>query len=679
MNIPTDPWKPMSLALAALLAGLFAASPLRAEDKIITIHPAEYGQALRNPLMGISRKNYKDAHFYGSHMAMRGLHPWSTLARVCIPWSWLENDEQDGVEKIRQVSDELFTGFEAHNTKVIPRVFLHFPNENPALRNKPLYMRGDFWPAGLEANDYSSEKFNARLKRFIGHLGEAWDNDCRIGMIEMGIIGKWGEQTTPPITPEMEKTLGDAFSAAFKRKKIMTRVRPMTNFDNYSFGFHWDSFAHQDQLAVDGKILEKSNKWKLGSIGGETAYDWGSYKIQPGDSPTDSLADPVHRDFIVGLARRLHVMQLGWIAEYDQSNPRAAEGAEILQKALGYRFVLREASFPARIEAGKSFALSFRVRNDGSAPFYEDWPVALVLLDPLTRKEAWRQTFDKVDLRGWLPGDDWDHAAHAYRAAAKEHVCSGEFQIPAGFAQGEYVAALAVLDRDGGMMPSLRFSNRNYWNGGYFPLGRIGVGQLPRKTAMDEAEFDDPGRDASLHYVNPKLSPERRAAWVEAERKDPLGLCRPFNRWNFISNWDKDDEVVQGAVSVVCALTPDPEPRVVLRYDFSKIKRSWVRAVAQLEDFCLPPSTQSLVFSVRSESPFTMQVKLLREDRFEYTKPGQWQQFTFPFRDGENPLSVTHMWFGVEKRADNAQSGEVSFGRFNVSIQPSATTKDERR
>ena len=402
--------KPHYASIAAAFAVSLFVRPASAQDNA-TYAPPVYSGALRNPLMGISPKNYTSRATYGSYMALRGTHPWGTLTRTCIPWAWLENSESDGVDKIKEVSDRLFTGLENHNTKAMPRVYLYWPGADPNLPDKTFYMRGEFWPQDLNARDISSPEFTERLKRFIARLGEAWDNDPRIGIVEMGIIGKWGEQTDPGITPEMEAILGEAFQTAFKNKKIMTRVRPMTNFDTYPFGLMWDSFAHQDQLERDGTIIAEAQKWKVGPIGGETAYDWGQYKVQPGDSPTDSLVDPIHRDFIVNLARKLHVTQLGWVAEYDQSNPDAAAGAELLQKALGYRFVLQEVTTPRRIDTGKPFTVSFSIRNDGSAPFYEKWPVALFLLRRSDRQVVWQGTFDRADTSSWWPGDKWDETS----------------------------------------------------------------------------------------------------------------------------------------------------------------------------------------------------------------------------------------------------------------------------
>jgi hypothetical protein len=658
----------------AITAVIFACSALVQAQDVVTVKPPEYSGALRNPLMGISPKNYTSRATYGSYQALRGMHPWGTLSRACIPWSWLENDEKDGVEKIRAVSDQLFAGFENHNTKVMPRVYLYWPGKEETNTVNPFYMRGEFWPADLEKQDTSSEQFKARLKRFIARLGEAWDNDPRVGIIEMGIIGKWGEQTFPVITPEMETLLGDAFQQAFKHKKVMTRVRPMTNFDAYPFGLLWDSFAHQDQITRDGKIIEDAKKWKMAPIGGETAYDWGSSKIQPGDSPTDNLADPVHRDFTVNLARKLHVTQLGWVAEYDQSNPQAAEGAEALQKALGYRFVLREVSFPKAVTPGKAFNVSFKVRNDGSAPYYENWPVALFLLDPASRKVVWQKTFSKADPRQWMPGDEWDDAAGAYRVAPQEYPGTGEFVVPASLAKGEYVMALGVLDPDGGMLPTLRFSNQNYWNGGYFPVGRVGVGVVPATSVVDAKTYDNPGADRTIHYINPRQTPGQRAALDAAEKIDPLFLLRPVHWWGFGTN-------LGATGSMEVRNVTQPNPAVIFHYDFTDAPNGAIAGVGS--DLCLADNVKALTFSVKSDAAaqisavLTFSNKEKFEHRWSYSKPGQAEELELPldaakllyYAKGEKVLRfpLTSLFIRVNKTPESPQAGTVEITDFRAS------------
>ena len=415
-------------------------------------------------------------------------HEYATLARHYIKWNEIENAEDDGIERMRAFCNEKWKGVEAANLKVIPRVYLHWSKDTQK-----------YWPADMKADDYSSEQFKRRVLRLVARLGECWDNDPRVAFIQMGLIGKWGEHHSPAVSPEMQKLLGDAFTRAVPNKKVM--VRHPWDFKDYGFGIYWDSFAHPQQMKSHGAGIKKiSPRWKTAPIGGEVAYDWGNFKDQLGDNPDDTLSDPNHRRFLMDSIYRLHANQLGWVANYDSGKPPAREGAEEVQRAFGYRWVIDEVSYPAQIVPRQPIAVSFSVRNLGSAPLYYNWPVELSLLNPNTRAVLWAGIFQDVDTRQWLPGDDWDPAAGAYAVKPRSVRVEGRFTVPTSVGTGERILALAVLD-PAGNLPCARFSIANYFTGGRHPIGRIGVGMRPAAAELDPSTFDDPGQDRTLRYA----------------------------------------------------------------------------------------------------------------------------------------------------------------------------------
>ncbi len=447
---------------------------------IVTVRPKELTRALRNPLMGfrpdLGRRAFE--------------HEYATLARHYIKWNELENAEDDGIGRIRVFCNERWKGVEVRNLKVIPRVYLHWSKDDQK-----------YWPADMKADDYSSEQFKRRVLRLIARLGECWDRDPRVAFVQMGLVGKWGEHHSPDVSPEMQKLLGDAFTRAFPNKKVM--VRHPWDFQGYGFGIYWDSFAHPDQMESHGVGIEKlSPRWETAPIGGEVAYDWGNFKARLGENPDDTVSDPIHRRFLVDAIYRLHANHLGWVANYDPGKPQAREGAEEVQRAFGYRFVIEEVSYPERIAPEQPFSVAFTVRNLGSTPLYCDWPVELSLLDPKTKAVLWKGTFKDVDTRRWLPGENWDPAAGAYATKPQAARVEGRFTIPAAAETGDRILALAILD-PAGDLPSARFSIVNYFTGGRHPIGRIGVRMRPEAAELDPSVFDDPVQDRTLRYVLP--------------------------------------------------------------------------------------------------------------------------------------------------------------------------------
>ncbi|MCF7709132.1 MAG: DUF4832 domain-containing protein [Verrucomicrobia bacterium] len=385
------------------------------------------------------------------------------------------------------VCDREWRDVEKHNIKVIPRVYLHWDGDKK------------YWPSDMQEDDYSSDQFKQRVMRLISRLGECWDNDPRVAWVQMGIIGKWGEHHSPGVSQEMQKLMGDAFTKAF-RNKLVT-VRHPWEFESYEFGIYWDSWAHIQQVRKHGGGIEKlGTRWQTRPMGGECAYNWGRWKEQPGDDPNDTLQDTDHRSFLINTIRRFHCNNLGWVAEYDPTDPIVRSGAGEVQKAFGYRFILEEFEYPAEICPEEAFDIVFKVRNTGSSPFYADWPVEISLLDTKTREVVWRDLFKGLDIRQWQPGDGWDNAQQAYRQKSETHTVRGSFKLPPEVGKGEYIMAVAILD-PAGMLPSARFAIQNYFKGGRHPLGRVGVGVPVEAPLLSSEVFDDPAKDRSLHYI----------------------------------------------------------------------------------------------------------------------------------------------------------------------------------
>ncbi len=110
--------------------------------------------------------------------------------------------------------------------------------------------------------------------------------------------------------------------------------------------------------------------------------------------------------------------------------------------------------------------------------------------------------------------------------------------LPADIKPGKFLLALAILDRQGGMMPSARFATANYFRGGWHPLGFIGIGAAPEDAALKNIPFDDPAFDDSLFYkvpeklraVRPPPRPAVKAVapWTPDPEKE---LINPWRYW----------------------------------------------------------------------------------------------------------------------------------------------------
>ncbi len=466
-------------------------------DGWVTVTPTECPDAINNPLKGF--RDYKK-NGYG------------LLERIYIKWSDIEVGADDTVERIiahtTKITEVDGKRFEDLNVKLVPRVFLDW--DGSAGRQH--------WPADLHTFDYDSPEFQERMKRLIAKLGEAWDNDPRIFAVQMGFIGYWGEHHSPAPTAEQRRLLTAAFQQAFKNKPVLVRHTD-PEFMQAGFGIYYDTFGNLSREQPEGAENQfpwqakhvYQDIWKRAPIEGEVEYTWQTTRASSskptetyGVKPDETMKVPAYRRYMIDKIRRYQTSYLGWISSYDDSNPEVLAGAGELQKAFGYRFVLESASYPLALPPGGKFTVKLSVRNTGSAPFYLDWPVGVALLDPATKKPVWSAPLSGVDIRKWLPGDDWDSAVFAYRRAAVSYHHEGLARLPLDIKPGQYIVALALLDREGGMTPSARFAIENYFRGGWHPMGFIGVGEAPSEVALKNVKFDSPAFDDSLHYKVPE-------------------------------------------------------------------------------------------------------------------------------------------------------------------------------
>lgn len=498
----------------------------------VTIRPTEFQGAINNPLKGF--RDYK-ANGYG------------LLKRQYIRWNEIELGADDSVDRIiahtKKITEWKGRRFEDLNVKLVPRVYLDW-NGTPGKQH---------WPADLHTFDYDSPAFQDRLRSLVKKLGQAWDEDPRIFAVQMGLIGHFGEHHNPAPTASQRRLLAETFKTAFKNKPVLVRHTD-PEFMESGFGIYYDTFANisrepptgpRDQFPWQATHVFREI-WKQAPIEGEVEYNWQKEResARPeetfGRNPNETLTTPAYRRYMIDKIRRYHASYLGWIDNYEETQSDVVAGAAELQKAFGYRFVLDSASYPAAVQAGDSLSVRLNVRNTGSAPFYLDWPVAVALLDPATKKPVWSAPLQGVDIRKWQPGSDWDSGSFSYGNPAISHHSEGQATLPKEIKTGTYIVALAILDRQGGMMPSARFAIENYFRGGWHPMGLIGVGieEPPKHAALDPATFTSPAFDDSLRYKVPerllavKTPPAPHVQAVPPWTSDPnTELINPWRYW----------------------------------------------------------------------------------------------------------------------------------------------------
>jgi hypothetical protein len=550
------------LVLAAIPA-LSSAETVSVHNGRVTVTPPEFQGAINNPLKGF--RDYKP-NGYG------------LVERQYIKWNEIEVGAGDSIERIiahtNKITQTKGRRFEDLNIKLVPRVYLDWNGETGSDKNQ------QHWPADLHAFDYDSPAFQERLKTLVGKLGEAWDEDPRIFAVQMGLIGRFGEHHNPAPTAAQRRLLADAFKKAFKHKPVLVRHND-PEFMEAGFGIYYDTFdGPKDQFPWQAVNVHR-DVWKHAPIEGEVEYNWQMQRKEAkpeetfGRTPDETMKNPAYRRFMIDKIRRYHASYLGWITNYDQYDSEILSGAAEIQKAFGYSFVIDSVSYPLSLEPGGKLPVELIVRNTGSAPFYLDWPVAVGLLDPATAEPVWSAPLNGVDIRKWLPGEDWDSEAFAYRSPAVTHREAGLTTLPENLKKGQYIIALAILDRQGGMLPSARFSTSNYFRGGWHPLGFIGIGETPKQAALENAKFDSPAFDDCLHYKIPEKLRAMKAPPVPQVKpgtpwtSDPkVELINPWRYWSLREGSGNVEKQVLTDGRRILRVTGDFGKGTSLSYDF---------------------------------------------------------------------------------------------------------------
>lgn len=629
----------------------------------VTVTPVEYHNAINNPLKGF--RKYKKSGY--------GL-----LERRYIKWCDIEFDNSDTVERIIAHTNKITTTrdgrFEDLNIKLVPRVFLDW-NGAAGTAEKP----GQHWPADLQTFDYDSTAFQDRLIRLVAKLGAAWDNDPRIFAVQMGIIGHFGEHHHPAPTATQRRLLTEAFQKAFKHKPVLVRHTDR-EFMEAGFGIHYDTFATLEREPPAGPESQfpwqatnvYPDIWRRAPIEGEVEYDWQQQeRSRPketfGGTPNETMTTPIYRRYMIDKIRCYHASYLGWIDNYDQSNSAVLAGAAELQKAFGYRFVLESVSYPREVEPGDRLQMRLSVRNTGSAPFYLDWPLAVGLLDVATRKLVWSEPLNGVDIRTWQPGENWDSDAFAYRLPARLVESKGHAELPVGIAPGRYILALAVLDRQGGMVPSVRFATTHYFRGGWHPLGFIGIGpgEAPPNVALSGLAFDDPAIDESLCYkVSEKLRDVQSsltvrgnpvAQWIAEPHRE---LINPSCYWTLESDSKSLEIEIVNHGQRTMRVAGEFQKYTHLCHNFGNVQ-------------VLPPGGYRFVFSARGTAGQVIAVELADgwrrvSQEAEVVLMPEWQEYVIEFKIKTSFQEGTTLRFSLPRQVHG--SFEVTGSRLR-SIQ----------
>lgn len=312
------------------------------------------------------------------------------------------------------------------------------------------------------APEWDDTIFLEAHRKLIHALGERYDGDPRLGWLDIGSYGFWGEwhvfeNDHLAGSEDTKRQILEHYFEAFPNTPMViafdddfaTRyvVENGGGIRNDCLGRDSSNdWYRQSMRRVDPTILDEV--WKRAIITGE--FCGGARGAVAGT--TENF------ESTLAFVRETHWSWIGpaggAIEPVDEEHRK---NLDLLHKTLGYRFVMRNASHAASAQVGTVWPLMLTVENVGVAPFYLNWPVDLVF-----EQEAGGKSYRvplQVDIRDWLPGTN---------EARLNPV------LPASMDPGKYSVRLGIIDPQTGK-PGIHFANAGRTDDGRYQLTTLEV------------------------------------------------------------------------------------------------------------------------------------------------------------------------------------------------------------
>ena len=326
-----------------------------------------------------------------------------------------------------------------------PGCWMHHRDDFPAVTPSFVPLQ-----PGTDIPDWNSEAFLAGWEQLMADLGARYGDDPRLGWVDVGGYGSWGEGHTngqgADITRASSHRVIAAVLEAFDTKHVVVNTMNPT-FVNTALslsdriGLRTDCLGEHDMFSLIPSSKKLQQVWKRAPV----ISEWcGSSTTSP------SLGAQQVRQF--------HVSQISsgnLDVAYADMTPREAAGWRDAVKRSGYRYALRSLTLPRVLHSRSTVTVRSVWKNLGSAPTYDAWQVRL----EFRRRDGSVAGHARlpVDLRTVLPG-------------TRTHL--GKFTVPA-LGAGRYTMALSVASADGYLAPmSLALRSRT---GDGYVLGRVTV------------------------------------------------------------------------------------------------------------------------------------------------------------------------------------------------------------
>ena len=364
----------------------------------VVVRPADHGRALVNPGMGFVLHHYDNSLVqYGSRLAPSDpLDDFPGISTVYFRLAWSYVEPEEG-RFDWSIVDSPAQRWIARGKKIALR--FSASEGDPGVGTPPWVRaagaKGYCFEAGKgvvpEAPglpwepDFDDPVFLGKVDRFLAAAAARYDGDPNLAFVDVGSFGIWGEghtfwSTKRNYSAETALRHVELYRRQFKR----TPVVAIDDFSDHGRGDGWIPRALELGLTLrdDSILVEKppiayksaamaQRFWPTVPVILESEHYGGS--VERGVWGDGSLYLRAVEDYHASYAS-IH----WWPREFLAAN---RDLVDRMNRRLGYRLQLVEASWPEAVRPGEPWAFSAQWRNAGVAPCLPGGQVAVTLKD----------------------------------------------------------------------------------------------------------------------------------------------------------------------------------------------------------------------------------------------------------------------------------------------------------
>jgi len=292
----------------------------------------------------------------------------------------------------------------------------------------------------------------------IRALGARYDGHADLELVDVSIVGAWGEGAgAEQLTDATRRALLDCYLDTFHNTPLVLQLQDpqATHYalakrpvgwrvdclgDMGGFSKTWSHMNdYYPQTLIQTGLQEA---WRRAPVTMEVCWVMQHWKNQGWDI-----------DHIIDESLKWHISSFN--AKSSPVPPEWWPQVNRWLKKMGYRFVLRKFTYPGTVKSGGELAFTSWWDNQGVAPCYKKFPLAL----RLKRGERAVVMRAGADITTWLPGDNLFDSA---------------VTVPTDLPRGDYDLALALLDPTS-KEPTVKLAIEGRDDEGWYKMGRIRV------------------------------------------------------------------------------------------------------------------------------------------------------------------------------------------------------------